>query len=146
MVLLEATGKKVSFLEHIISHLGLQDIQAVKGRAEEAAHDPAHREQYDLVFARAVAELPVLAEYTLPFCRLGGTTIAQKGMSAQEETQSAEYAISMLGGQVQRLIEVELQGLAEARNLVVIEKVARTPDEYPRRSGVPTKRPLMPKV
>jgi 16S rRNA (guanine527-N7)-methyltransferase len=143
MVLLEATGKKVDFLEHVIAHLQLKDIQAVKGRAEDIARDPTYRERHDLVFARAVAELPVLAEYTLPFCRLGGRVIAQKGVSAQEETQSAEYAISILGGRVQRLIPVELLGLAETRSLVVIDKVARTPDKYPRRPGVPAKRPLV---
>jgi 16S rRNA (guanine527-N7)-methyltransferase len=142
MTLLEATGKKVDFLDHVIDHLGLLDIHAVKGRAEEVAHDTTFREQHDLVFARAVAELPVLAEYTLPFCRLGGLVIAQKGRSAQEEAQSAEYAISILGGQVQRVMPVELQGLAETRNLVVIEKVARTPIKYPRRPGMPAKRPL----
>jgi 16S rRNA (guanine527-N7)-methyltransferase len=142
MTLLEATGKKVGFLQHVIDHLRLVDIQAVKGRAEEVAHDTAFREQHDLVFARAVADLPVLAEYTLPFSRLGGLTVAQKGYSAQEEAQSAEHAISVLGGRVRRVISVELQGLAEARNLVVIEKVARTPAKYPRRPGMPAKRPL----
>jgi len=144
MVLLEATGKKVDFMAHVIAHLGLKEIQAVKGRAEELANEPLHREQYDLVLARAVAELPVLAEYTLPFCRLGGTVIAQKGVRAQEEAHSAEYAVSMLGGQVRRVIPIELLGLAETRNLVVIEKTARTPEKYPRRPGMPAKRPLAP--
>jgi 16S rRNA (guanine527-N7)-methyltransferase len=144
MVLLEATGKKVDFMAHVIAHLGLQEIQAVKGRAEELANEPLHREQYDLVLARAVAELPVLAEYTLPFCRLGGTVIAQKGVRAQEEAHLAEYAVSMLGGQVRRVIPIELLGLAETRNLVVIEKTARTPIKYPRRPGMPAKRPLAP--
>ena len=144
MVLLEATGKKVDFMAHVIAHLGLKEIQAVKGRAEELAKEPLHREQYDLVLARAVAELPVLAEYTLPFCRLGGTVIAQKGVRAQEEAHSAEYAVSMLGGQVRRVIPIELLGLAETRNLVVIEKTARTPEKYPRRPGMPAKRPLAP--
>lgn len=142
VLLLEATGKKVDFLQHMIAHLRLENTQALKGRAEEVAHEPNHREQYDLVFARAVAELSVLAEYTLPFCRLGGTIVAQKGVSAREEAQSAEYAISILGGRVLRVIPIELLGLAEARNLVVIEKIARTPTKYPRRPGMPTKRPL----
>lgn len=145
VVLLEATGKKVLFLEHVIEHLGLGSISVVKGRAEEVAHDEEHREQYDLVFARAVAELPVLAEYTLPFCRLGGHVIAQKGSSAQEEIQSAEYAISIMGGQLAYVTPVELHGLAEARNLVVIAKIVRTPTKYPRRPGIPGKRPLLPK-
>ncbi len=142
MVLLEATNKKVKFLEHIIAHLGLKGIEPMWGRAEEVAHLPDHRERYDLVVARAVAELNVLAEYTLPFCRLGGLVIAQKAATAREETHAAEYAISVLGGKLLRVMPVELVGLAEARNLVVIEKVARTPARYPRRPGVPARRPL----
>jgi 16S rRNA (guanine527-N7)-methyltransferase len=143
MVLLEATGKKVGFLEHVVAYLGLKDVVAIHGRAEEVAHDAAHRERYDLVFARAVAELPVLAEYVLPFCRLGGRVILQKGVQAQEEAQTAEYAIHFLGGRLRQVIPVELQGLAETRHLVVIEKVACTPEGYPRRPGMPAKRPLL---
>ena len=142
MVLLEATAKKVRFLEHVVERLGLEDVKPLWGRAEKVAHEAAHREGYDLVLARAVAELPVLAEYLLPFCRMGGLVVAQKGASAQEETQAAAYAISLLGGQLRQVIPIELQGLAEARHLVVIDKVARTPDHYPRRTGVPAKRPL----
>lgn len=146
IVLLEATGKKVTFLEHIVARLSLKEVVPIKGRAEEVAHDPAHRERYDLVLARAVAGLSTLAEYALPLCRMGGLVIAQKGASAQEETQAAEYAVSILGGRVKRLISVELLGLAEARTLVVIEKVACTPNQYPRRPGIPAKRPLKAQV
>ena len=142
MVLLEATAKKVGFLEHIVAHLGLEDVQPLWGRAEQVAHEPEHREAYDVVVARAVAELPVLAEYTLPFCRPGGCVVAQKGIRAQEEAQSAAHALSLLGGRLRKVIPVELQGLAEARHLVVIDKIARTPDRYPRRAGIPSKRPL----
>ena len=142
MVLLEATAKKVRFIEHVVERMGLEDVRPLWGRAEEVAHDPAHRESYDLVLARAVAELPVLVEYTLPFCRLGGLVVAQKGASAQEEVHAAAYALPLLGGQLQQVILIELPGLAEARHLVVIKKVARTPDAYPRRTGVPAKRPL----
>jgi 16S rRNA (guanine527-N7)-methyltransferase len=142
MVLLEATGKKVTFLNHVIAHLGLKTVTPLRGRAEEVAQDPAHRERYDLVFARAVATLPILAEYTLPFCRLGALVVAQKGASAQEETQAAGHAISILGGELKKVIPIELLGLAETRNLVVISKVARTPPQYPRRPGMPAKRPL----
>ena len=132
----------MSFLEHVVSHLGLEDVQPLWGRAEEVGHDPAHREAYDLVVARAVADLSVLAEYTLPLCRPGGCIVAQKGGSAQEEAQSAARAFSLLGGSLRKVIPVELQGLAEPRHLVVIDKVARTPERYPRRPGIPSKRPL----
>jgi 16S rRNA (guanine527-N7)-methyltransferase len=142
VVLMDARAKKVRFVDHVVGRLGLQDVESLWGRAEEIAHDPAHREGYDLVLARAVAELPVLAEYMLPFCRMGGLAVAQKGASAQEEAQAAAYAISLLGGQLQQVIPIELLGLAEERNLVVIKKVARTADRYPRRTGIPAKRPL----
>jgi 16S rRNA (guanine527-N7)-methyltransferase len=142
MTLLEATRKKVDFCQHVIDHLQLADTRAVWGRAEDVGRDPDYREHYDLVFARAVADLSVLAEYTLPFCQIGGQVIAQKGISAQQETHAAEHAIGLLGGQVQRVIPVELHGLAEMRNLVVIDKTTRTPERYPRRAGMPAKRPL----
>ncbi len=142
VVLLEATRKKVGFLEHVVARLGLKGVRPLWGRAEQVAHLSEHREQYDLVVARAVAGLDVLAEYTLPFCRLGGLVVAQKAATAHEEIQVAGHALSVLGGRLLRVIPVELVGLAEVRNLVVIEKVARTPTRYPRRPGVPARRPL----
>jgi len=144
MTLLEATGKKVEFIEFAIQRLGLKRIRAIKGRAEELGQSPEHRERYDVAVARAVAELPVLVEYLLPLCRPGGLVVAQKGASAQEEIQAAEHAIALLGGRLRKVLSVELLGLAEARNLVLIDKVARTPDKYPRRPGMPVKRPLKP--
>ena len=126
----------------LLERLELEGATPLKGRAEEVARQPDHREGYDLVVSRAVADLSILSEYTLPFCRLGGLVIAQKGPSAQEETRRAEHAISILGGRVRQVMRVEVPGLAEIRNLVVLEKVARTPQAYPRRPGMPAKRPL----
>jgi 16S rRNA (guanine527-N7)-methyltransferase len=142
LTLLEATGKKVTFLEHMIARLGLPHTTAIHARAEELAHDPAHREGYDLALARAVAELPVVVEYTLPFCKVGGWVVAQKGESGPAEAWTAERAIQLLGGELHRVLSVELPGLPEDRSLVVVEKVSPTPAHYPRRPGVPTKRPL----
>jgi 16S rRNA (guanine527-N7)-methyltransferase len=142
LTLLEATGKKVTFLEHLIRQLALQDATAIKARAEELAHDPDHREQYDLALVRAVAELPVVVEYALPFCRLGGWLVAQKGEAGAAEAWSAERAINLLGGELRRVVPVELPGLPEDRSLVVIEKLNPTPTIYPRRTGIPSKRPL----
>ena len=142
LTLLEATGKKVTFLEHVVERLGLRRVTMIRGRAEELAHDPEHREQYDLALARAVAELPVVAEYTLPFCKTGGWVVAQKGESGAAEAWSAERAITLLGGALHQVLPVELPGLPEDRSLVVIEKVSPTPTTYPRRTGIPTKRPL----
>jgi 16S rRNA (guanine527-N7)-methyltransferase len=142
LTLLEATGKKVSFLEHLIADLGLRRVTAVKARAEELGHDPGHRERYDLVLARAVAELPVLIEYTVPLARVGGWIIAQKGEAGAAEAWSASRSLSLLGGELLRVVAVELPGLPEDRSLVVIQKMSPTPQTYPRRPGIPTKRPL----
>mgnify|MGYP005831999637 FL=1 len=142
LTLLEATAKKVTFLQHIVTLLGLKDVHIIHDRAEVIGHHPEHREQYDLALARAVAELPVLAEYALPLCCLGGRVIAQKGQDVQLEAMNAQRAIQVLGGALRYLLDVELPGLAEPRSLVVISKVARTPEMYPRRPGIPKKRPL----
>ncbi len=142
LTLLEATGKKVGFLEHIVGRLGLTEVEVIKGRAEEVGRDAVHRERYDLALARAVAELPVLVEYALPFCRLGGLFVAQKGPEGDAEAEAAEGAIATLGGALRRIVHLELPHLGEARSLVVIEKIAPTPEKYPRRPGIPSKRPL----
>lgn len=142
LTLMEATGKKITFLTHIVDKLGLKDVQVVQGRAEEVGQSPEHREQYDLVLARAVAEMVVLAEYTLPLCKLGGRVVAQKALDVQAEVMAAEHAIRIMGGEVRHLVDVELSGLAESRTLVVLDKIARTPANFPRRPGVPQKKPL----
>ena len=142
LTLLEATGKKVGFLQHMIELLGLQQVTALHGRAEELGHEPAHRESYDLALARAVAEMATVAEYTLPFCRVGGWVIAQKGEAGGAEAWAANRAIQLLGGELSRVLPVELPGLPEDRSLVILQKVAPTPPTYPRRAGTPAKRPL----
>jgi 16S rRNA (guanine527-N7)-methyltransferase len=142
LALLEATRKKVTFLEHMVRMLGLKEVEVIHGRAESLGRAPLHREQYDWALARAVAEMPTLAEYLLPLVRVGGATLAQKGEGAAAEVQSAEAAIVALGGRVRRLMPVELHGLAETRYLVVVDKVAATPEKYPRRPGIPRKSPL----
>jgi 16S rRNA (guanine527-N7)-methyltransferase len=143
LTLLEATAKKVHFLEHMVAQLALQDVNVVHGRAEELGHHPDHREQYHWAVARAVADLPVLVEYLLPLVQISGRVIAQKGEGAPAEAQRSEWAFAQLGGQLRRLVPVDLRGLAETRYLVLVDKVAATPAKYPRRPGVPSKRPLL---
>ncbi len=140
--LIEATGKKVRFLEHVARKLGFNDVQLVQGRAEELGLKEPHRAGYDLVLARAVATLPTLVEYLLPLARRGGRVVAYKGSAAHEEAMCAEQGIRTLGGHLTKLIPVEIPGLAETRVLVVIDKVAQTPDGYPRGRGLPHKHPL----
>ncbi|MCS7283719.1 MAG: 16S rRNA (guanine(527)-N(7))-methyltransferase RsmG [Anaerolineae bacterium] len=142
LTLLEATRKKVEFLEHITRKLGLRDVEIIWGRAEDLAHRPGYREAYDWALARALADMPTLVEYLLPFVRVRGAMLAQKGENAPAEVHSAEEAIRILGGEVRKLVPVGLHGLAETRYLVIVDKRASTPDKYPRRPGIPEKRPL----
>jgi 16S rRNA (guanine527-N7)-methyltransferase len=142
LVLLEATAKKVSFLHHIREKLALKDVEIIVGRAEEIAHVPGYRERFNLVLSRAVAPLPTLVELTLPFCAVGGSFIAQKKGSVGEEVSRAEKAIVTLGGKLLAVKRIELEEFADERYLVAIDKVAPTPEKYPRRPGIPGKRPL----
>jgi len=142
IVLLESVRKKTRFLRHIVQALNLEKVEVVRVRAEEAGQDPDHREQYDCAVARAVASMPTLVEYMLPLVRVGGTALAQKGEGAPAEAHSAERAINLLGGHLRQLQHITLPGVTEDRYLVTIDKVAATPGKYPRRPGIPSKRPL----
>jgi 16S rRNA (guanine527-N7)-methyltransferase len=142
LTLVEATSKKVSFCEHLVQTLKLSAVTVVNARAEEVGQRPEHRERYDWALARAVAEMPTLAEYLLPLVKRGGRALAQKGKDALAETYGASRAIQKLGGELEQILEVELPGIAEPRYLVVLKKIAATPPRYPRRPGVPVKTPL----
>ncbi len=144
LTLIEATGKKADFCRHVIEHLGLKGAEALHGRAEDVARQASYREAYDLAAARAVASLPVLLEYLLPLVRVGGRVLAQKGESAPAEVQQAANALNLLGGRLIQIHPVELPGVAEARYVVEIEKVAATPTAYPRRPGAASRRALSP--
>lgn len=143
LVLLEATAKKAAFLEHLKRQLGLDDIEIVVGRAEEVAHQVQYREQFDVVLSRAVASLPTLAELTLPFCAIGGSFIAQKKGAITLEISQASRAISLLGGSLREVKRVDLTEFSDERWLVIIDKISPTPPQYPRRSGMPNKRPIV---
>jgi 16S rRNA (guanine527-N7)-methyltransferase len=143
MTLLDSSRKKVSFLKHLVRCLDLDGVEPLWARAEEAGQDAHHRERYDVVLARAVADLTVLVEYCLPLCRKGGCFIAQKGTDIEAEMRNAEPATLMLGGRLRDIKTLRLPGLKDLRSLIVIDKVEQTPAQYPRRSGMPTKRPLM---
>ncbi|MBX3084925.1 MAG: 16S rRNA (guanine(527)-N(7))-methyltransferase RsmG [Anaerolineae bacterium] len=142
MALMEATGKKAQFLEHVCTQLKLNNVKVVHARAEDAGQDLAHREQYDLVVARSVAHMPILMEYLLPLCKIGGQIIAMKGESAAAEARLAENAMRILGGRLSRIVPIELPHVAETHYLVLIDKIAATPGRYPRKPGLPSKNPL----
>jgi 16S rRNA (guanine527-N7)-methyltransferase len=142
LTLVESVGKKASFCRQAVELLKLDAVEVITGRAEELGQMPSQRESYDWAVARAVAKLPVLAEYLLPLVRVGGKMLAQKGHSGQMEAHNAEPAMKLLGGQIRQLIPVTLPGVAEERYLVVVDKVAATPPQYPRKPGFPAKKPL----
>lgn len=142
VTLIDSQKKKVSFLKTVINQLGLTDIEAVHGRGEELGRKGTYRETYDKVLARAVAPLSVLLELSLPFAALGGVFIAYKGPKASEEVQEAKKAIEILGGEIEKIENIKIPFLVEKRVLVIIGKKNKTPEEYPRRPGVPEKKPL----
>lgn len=142
VTLVEATAKKVGFCQHVIGGLGLSGIRAIHARAEDLGQDQSHRAQYDWAVGRAVAAMGVLAEYLLPLLKVGGTMIAMKGETGPVEAQEAEEAVGLLGGRIGQLVSFELPKVTETRYLIVVEKVSATPADYPRRPGIPAKRPI----
>lgn len=141
LTLVESIEKKAGFLRHIADELGFADVAVVVARAEVVGREAAHRERYNLVVSRAVAELRVLCEYALPLAQVGGRFLAPKGGQIAQEVELARHAITRLGGQLRAVEPVELPGI-EPRSLIVIDKIAPTPEQFPRAIGVPTKRPL----
>jgi len=142
LALLEANGKKAAFLQGLVGALGLEDAGVVQARAEDAGRRQDLRERFDLVVSRAVAPLEVLVELTLPLCRVGGVVVAQKGEDVKAELDSASNGIELLGGGNTRVCTITPPGSPMARSLVVIDKVSATPGRFPRRPGIPAKRPL----
>lgn len=140
LLLLESIEKKVQFLNHIAKKLGINDINIINERAEVTAHNPTHRESYDLVVARCVARLPTLAEYCLPYVSIDGYFVAYKGQEAEFEIKESHNALEKLGGRFERL-EID-ESYPDRRRLIFIKKVKRTPEQYPRRPGIPKKSPL----
>ncbi len=142
VTLVESVHKKADFCRHMVECLDLDQVEVLTKRAEVVGQDPDHRGSYDLAVARAVARMPILMEYLLPLVHRNGLVLAMKGETAPAETHSAEQAIHILGGRVNKLVQVELPGVVEERFIVVVDKVAGTPEEYPRRTGAPAKNPI----
>ena len=143
LVLLDSTAKKADFLRHLRHKLGLDNVEIIVGRAEDVAHEARYREKFELVVSRAVSSLPTLAELTLPFCTIGGSFVAQKKGAIDLEIRRADRAISLLGGNLREVKRIDLEEFADERWLVIIDKVSPTPQQYPRRPGIPSKKPLV---
>ena len=142
VTLLDATAKKLRFINQAGQTLGLENIRTLHIRAEDAGRHPKHRGAYDLVTARAVAKMPTLMEYTLPLAKIGGQVIAMQGSRAYEETSRAAKALARLGGELFAIEEIRLPTLDQPRYLVVIDKIKRTPKGYPRQAGAPSRQPI----
>lgn len=143
VTIVDSLNKRINFLQELVAKLGLTDVTLIHDRAETfSAKKSDHREQYDLVTARAVARLSVLSELCLPAAKVGGELVAYKASAADEELADAQGAIKKLGGQVQKEVALTLPGTDEQRKIVIIDKVAATSKKYPRRPGLPNKKPL----
>ena len=142
LTLLDSLAKRLGFLQEVSSELGLEKVDLVHSRAEDAGRDSRYREKFDVATARAVAGLPVLCEYCLPFVKKGGCFIAMKG-KLEEELESGRKAIAVLGGEIEDVKEFTLPGTDINRTIVVIRKVRPTPKMYPRQAGKPSKDPII---
>lgn len=141
--LLDSLNKRIKILDEIIIYLGLHNVTAVHGRAEDLAMRKDHREQYDVCLSRAVANLPVLSEYCLPFVRVGGYFGAYKGTNTEEEVKDGQRAIQVLGGQITDQLSIPIEGVSLDHQIIWIEKNRATPAKYPRKAGTPSKEPIL---
>lgn len=140
VTLADSLNKRVLFLNEVIEALGLEQVEAVHGRAEDLARDKKYRERYDLCVSRAVANLSTLSEYCLPFVKMGGKFVSYKSGDCEEEILNSKSAVFLLGGKIADTVKFDL-GEAK-RTFVMIDKVKGTSKEYPRKAGTPSKKPL----
>ena len=141
LTLLDSLNKRINFLNEIIEKLNLKDIKTIHSRAEEYAKNEV-RESYDVAVSRAVADLPILLEYLMPYVKLNGICICMKGPKAQEELERSKKAINILGGKLEKVKKITIDEEME-RNLIIIRKIKNTPNKYPRKAGIPTKNPIV---
>ena len=142
LTLMDSLNKRLVFLKEVIDQLGLRGVNIVHARAEDAGRTRQHRSQYQIALSRAVARLNVLSELCLPFVSRGGWFIAMKGAQYLEEIQEAAPALKILGGDVRRVTTVNLPGLEDKRAVIFVQKIQSTPQAYPRKPGLPEKKPL----
>ena len=142
VTIVDSLGKRLNFLQGLITQLNLKNVTLVHGRAEDVGQNKQYREQFDVVTARAVANMAVLSEYCLPLIKESGNFIALKGPKAEDELKSARKALKVLGGKVIAVKELQLPRSTEERTLILIEKVQATPKKYPRQAGTPHRKPI----
>ena len=140
-ILVDSLNKRINFLGEVKKELLLDKIELLHARAEELAKNRKYRESVDIVVSRAVARLRVLAEYMLPFVQENGLCICMKGPNIEEELEESKKALDILGGKIENIEHITLPGDLE-RNIILIRKVKKTPEKYPRKAGIPVKQPL----
>ena len=143
VVLLDSLNKRVNFLKNVITELGLTDISAIHGRAEDIARNKDYREKFDLCVSRAVANMSSLSEYCLPFVKVGGRFIPYKADGCDEEVKTASKAVNILGGKIRKIESYVIPDTDICRKFIVIDKLRNTSVKYPRKAGLPTKEPLV---
>lgn len=143
LTLLDSLNKRINFLKEVGNSLNLQDIEYVHGRTEDIAVKKEYREMYDVATARAVARLNVLAEYCIPYVKVGGVFICMKGSDSEGEINEAKNAIKVLGGKIEKVEELVLPQSDNKRTIIIIRKERNTPKNYPRKAGKPSKEPIL---
>ena len=142
VTLVYSLNKRIMFLDEVIEKLGLQNIRAIHSRAEDFAHIKVERESYDYAVSRAVANLSVLYEYLLPLIKVGGECICMKGPNIDEELDCSQNALKILGGKIEKIEKLTLPNSDIVRNIIVVKKIKNTDLKYPRKAGIPAKKPL----
>lgn len=142
ITLLDSLNKRINFLKDVIAELGLEEVEALHGRAEDYARKPEYREQYDYCVSRAVANLTSLSEYCIPYVKEDGYFISYKSGKVKEEVKEVKKALFLLGGQLEEVVSFTLPETDMERDFVLIKKEKKTPKKYPRKAGIPTKEPL----
>ena len=142
VTLVDSLNKRIMFLDEVIEKLGLQNIRAIHSRAEDFAHIKGERESYDYAVSRAVANLSVLYEYLLPLIKVGGECICMKGPNIDEELDCSQNALKILGGKIEKIEKLTLPNSDIVRNIIVVKKIKNTDLKYPRKAGIPAKKPL----
>lgn len=143
IILLDSLGKRIKFLDNVVSELGLEKIECIHGRSEEYGKKIEFREKFDLCVSRAVANLAVLSEFCIPFVKVGGEFISYKAGNCSEEIENSSTAVDKLGGKVSKIVEFLLNDTDLSRTFVKISKMKKTPGKYPRKPGTPSKEPLV---
>ena len=143
ITLLDSLNKRINFLNEVKAKINLKNVETIHSRVEDFGQDKNQREKYDVATSRAVAPLNILIEYLLPLVKVGGKCICMKGSNAEEEIENAKNAIRILGGEIEKIEEIELPESDIKRTIIIIKKLKETPNKYPRKAGLPSKEPIV---